>query len=178
MGLLKKYLKMRQILLVVASLVLLLIIFEPAAFAAGATPNEKIFVEIFLSPDHKNDLDAIKKAFETHSIRRVKAQFFTKGNPPTNIAIGSEIPADIARFAIDLSIKYNRGITHLLPQFRFFPNQIAIGTSAFDELVPVAIRPEDLEQLKDPTLSDTQFRKRYRDFTGEKQKVDKDGTPP
>ncbi len=142
----------------------------PAVLAEETNPNEKIFVEIFLSSDHKEDLDAIKKEFETHSIRRVKAQFFLKGNPPPNIAIGSQIPAETARLAIALAIKYNRGITHLLPQFRFFPNQIQIGTSAFDELVPVAIRPEDLERLKNPNLSDSQFRKLYRDLTREKQK--------
>lgn len=89
-----------------------------------------------------------------------------------NIAVGSNISADVARLVIDTAITYNRGVTHLMPQFRFHPHQIAIGTSAFDELVPVAISPEALEQLKNPALSTVEFHQLYRRLTKEKPKLE------
>jgi hypothetical protein len=145
------------------------IIFTITVFAEGGSDqNKNIFVEIFLAKERKEDLTAIKKRFSDYGINRVNAQFFRVGSPPPNIAIGSQVSAEIARMAIDLAIQYNHGVTHLLPQFRFFPHQISIGTSAFDELVPVAIRPDDLERLRDPTLSDVQFRTLYRQLTKEK----------
>ncbi len=159
---------MQKITIAVVSLFLCVLFSKWVVFAEEANQNEDIFVEVFLSLDRKEGFDAIRKAFEGHSIRRVSAQFFRKGNPPRNIAIGSQIPAPIARLVIDLAIQYNQGVTHLLPQFRFFPHQIAIGTSAFDERVPVAILPEDLERLKDPKLSTPEFHRHYRMLTGEK----------
>ena len=137
-------------------------------FLEAAEPNNKIFGDIFLSPDHKEDWKTIKKAFEAHSIHKVKAQFFRKGNPPTNVQIGGDIPVEVARMVIELAMQYNRGVTDLLPQFRFFPNQISIGTSAFDESVPVAVRPEEVERLRDPSLSTSEFHRLYRTLTHEK----------
>ncbi len=160
---------MTRKIIVAAITLTLFIVFSRTVFAEGSPDqNKKIFVEIFLAKERKEDLPVIKKKFVDYGIDRINAQFFRVGTPPPNIAIGSKIPAEIARMVIDLAIQYNHGVTHLLPQFRFFPHQISIGTSAFDELVPVAIRPEDLERLKDPTLSDAQFRTLYRQLTREK----------
>jgi hypothetical protein len=133
--------------------------------------NKKILVEIFLSSEHKEDLDKIKKAFEAVSITRIRAQFFRAGNPPENIAIGNGIPASVARLAIRLAITYNRGIKYLLPEYRYFPSHIAIGTSAFDEASQILVRPEDLERLSDPTLTTDQFHELYRHLTGEDKRL-------
>jgi hypothetical protein len=129
--------------------------------------DQTILVEIFLSPEHKKDLDKIKKAFEAVSITRLRAQFFRAGNPPENIAIGSNVSAPIARLAIHLAITYNRGVKYLLPEYRYFPDHIAIGTSAFDEASQIPIRLEDLDRLSDPSLNTEQFHELYRHFTGE-----------
>jgi hypothetical protein len=129
--------------------------------------NSKILVEIFLSQEHKGDLDAIKKEFETVSITKVRPQLFQLGNPPENIAIGKNITAPVARLAIRLAITYNRGIKYLLPEERLAPNYIAIGTSIFDESFQVPIRPEDLTRLSDPALTTPQFHAFYRHLTGE-----------
>ncbi|MBI3811375.1 MAG: hypothetical protein HY283_04110 [Nitrospirae bacterium] len=142
--------------------------------------NGKILVEIFLAPDRRNDLEAIKKAFEAVSVTRVRIQFFRLGNPPTNIAIGNNVPAAVARLAIRLAVAYNRDIKSILPQFRFFPDHIAIGTSAFDEKSEIPIRPDDLARLSDPALTTAQFHELYRHLTGEDKSnptyLDKDKT--
>jgi len=129
--------------------------------------NKKILVEVFLASERKNDAAAIQKEFETYSVTRIRFQFFKLGNPPENIAIGSNVTADVARLAIRLAVTYNRGIKYLLPQFRFFPHYIAIGTSAFDESFQIPIRLEDLKQLSDPALTTPQFHELYRRLTGE-----------
>jgi len=133
--------------------------------------NPKILVEIFLSADRKEDLDEIKRAFEAVSVTRVRAQFFRAGNPPQNIAIGKSVPASVARLAIRLAIAYNRGVKHLLPEYRYFPDHIAIGTSAFDEASQIPVRPEDIERLSDPALTTEQFHELYRNLTGEDKRL-------
>jgi hypothetical protein len=146
---------------------------EPGAEQGPVGPetNPQILVEIFLSADRKGDLDEIKKAFEAVSITRVRAQFFRAGNPPENIAIGKSVPASVARLAIRLAIIYNRGIKYLLPEYRYFPDHIAIGTSAFDEASQIPVRPQDLERLSDQTLTTEQFHKLYRHLTGEDKRL-------
>ncbi len=98
---------------------------------------------------------------------RIRHQFFAAGNPPANIAIGREIPADVARLAIRLATTHNRGVKFLIPQKRIRPGYIAIGTSIFDEIVQVPIRPEDLQRLSDPPLDTEEFHRLYRRLTGE-----------
>ncbi|MBI3609987.1 MAG: hypothetical protein HY204_04685 [Nitrospirae bacterium] len=132
--------------------------------------NNKILVEIFLGSDRRNDLETIKKAFEAVSVTRIRVQFFRLGNPPTNIAIGNNVPAPVARLAIRLAVTYNRDVKSLLPQFRFFPDHIAIGTSAFDEKSEIPIRPDDLKRLSDPALTTAQFHALYRHLTGEDER--------
>jgi len=129
--------------------------------------NSKILVELFLARERKGDLDAIKKELEAVGITRIRPQFFRLGNPPENIAIGKNIPAEVARLAIRLAVTYNRDIKTLLPEFRFFPDQIVIGTSAYDQASEVPIRPEDLKRLSDPSLTTVQFHEVYRQLTGE-----------
>jgi len=133
--------------------------------------NRKILVELFLSPEHKADIDKIKKEFEAVSINRLRTQVFRLGNPPENIAIGRNVPADIARLAIRLATTYNRGIRYLLPEYRYFPDHIAIGTSAFDEASQIPVCPEDLERLSDPALTTEQFHELYRHLTGEDKRL-------
>jgi hypothetical protein len=132
--------------------------------------NKKILVEIFLASERKNDVPSIKKEFEAYSVTRFRFQFFRLGNPPENIAIGSDVPADVARLAIRLAVTHNRGVKYLLGQFRFPTHYIAIGTSAFDEASQIPIRPEDLKRLSDPALTTPQFHELYRRLTGEDQR--------
>jgi len=143
-------------------------------FAQGSEnpqANSKLLVELFLAKERKGDLDAIKKEFESVGITRIRPQFFRLGNPPENIAIGKDIPADVARVAIRLAITYNRDVKFLLPEYRFFPDQIVIGSSAFDEKSQIPIGAEDLKKLSDPALTTTQFHELYRHLTGEDKRL-------
>jgi hypothetical protein len=154
--------------------VTLLLCFIPADRSSGSAPeqeaNQKILVEIFLAPDRKGDIAAIKKEFAAVSITKVRTQFFKLGNPPENIAFGPNIPADIARLAIRLALSYNRGIKLLLPEERIRTDYIAIGTSIFDESFQRPITPEQLKQLSDPSLTTDQFHALYRKITREDQR--------
>jgi len=132
--------------------------------------NKDILIELFLSKDNKSNLVSIKKAFHKLSITRIRAQFYAAGKAPQIIAIGGDVPATVARLAIELAKKYNGGVQYLLPGFRFFPKHIAIGTSAFDEASQVSIEPEDLERLSDPSLTTEEFHSFYRSLTGEGQR--------
>jgi len=129
--------------------------------------NGKILVELFLAKERKDDLEAIKKELEALGITRIRPQFFRLGHPPENIAIGKDIPADVARLAIRLAVTYNGNIKTILPEFRYFPDHIVIGTSAFDEKSEIPIQPEDLKRLSDPSLTTAQFHELYRHLTGE-----------
>lgn len=130
-----------------------------------AETNPKILVEIFLAKQYKDQLSNIKKQFEAFSITRVRAQFFALGHPPQNIAIGKNVPASVARLAIQIAVTYNGGVRHLLPEERLSPDYIAIGTSMFDELFQIPISDEELEQLSDPSLTTEQFHALYRQIT-------------
>ncbi len=131
------------------------------------TGNSKILVEIFLAKERKSDLDAIKKEFMAVSITKVRPQFFKLGNPPQNIAIGRNVPADVARLGIRLANTYNRGIKFLLAEERLAADYLAIGTSIFDESFQIPISPDDLERLSDPSLTTLQFHTLHRHLTGE-----------
>jgi hypothetical protein len=129
--------------------------------------NNKILVEIFLANDRKGDLEAIKKEFAAFSITKVRPQFFKLGNPPQNIAVGRNVPADVARLAIRLANTYNQGIKFLLAEERLAADYLAIGTSIFDESFQIPVSPDDLKRLSDPALTTTQFHALYRHLTGE-----------
>jgi len=137
--------------------------------ASDESPGDpsSILVELFLSPDHRDDIDAIKHELAAASITRVRTQVFRLGHPPKNIAIGKNVPGELARLAILLARTYNDGVDFLLPEYRFFPDHIAIGTSAFDEASQIPVRPDDLDRLSDPALTTTAFHELYRHLTGE-----------
>lgn len=143
---------------------------QPAIGGGGEedhTANRKILVELFLARERKPDIDQIKRELEALSINRIRPQFFRLGNPPQNIAIGKNIPAPVARVAMQLAITYNGGIKYLLPEYRYFPDHIVIGSSAFDEASQIPVTSEDVEKLLNPSLSTDEFHTLYRHLTGE-----------
>ncbi|MBI3607463.1 MAG: hypothetical protein HY207_05825 [Nitrospirae bacterium] len=139
----------------------------PAEGSENREATSAILVEVFLSPDHRNDLDAIKRELASASITRVRIQVFRLGHPPENLAIGKTVPAAAARIAIRLARQYNDGVKFLLSESRFFPDHIAIGTSAFDEASQIPVKPEDLDRLSDPNLTTAAFHELYRRLTVE-----------
>lgn len=147
---------------------------SPAAPAAKeAAGRRDILVEIFLAPERKNEADAVKKEFEALSITKVRPQVFRKGHPPRNIGFGKEIPADVARQAIQLALKYNDGIEFLLPEKRLAAHYIGIGVSIFDEAFQFPISPEELKRISDPSLTDDQFHQLYREMTDKPPRINR-----
>jgi hypothetical protein len=144
---------------------------QPTATPGGPGPARSILVEVFLSPDHRDHVAAIKQELASASITRVRPQVYRLGHPPKNIAIGRDISADAARLSLRLAVEYNDGVEFLLPEYRFFHDHVAIGSSAFDEASQIPITPEDLAQLRDPSLSTEQFHTLYRSLTGEDKRL-------
>ncbi len=134
-------------------------------------PREKIKVELFMLKGTKKEAKFIKELLAEQKIKRVLIQHFRAGNPPKNIVIGSGIPADVARMMIELAIAFNNGITHLLPEARFFPHYVAFGSSAFDIQAQIPITAEDLNLLRDESLSNEDFHVLFRSLTGEDEGV-------
>jgi hypothetical protein len=135
--------------------------------------NKKILVEIYLSPDQKENIDAVKKEFEVLSITKVRPQLFRKGHPPQNIGFGKGIPADVAREAIRLATTYNGEIQFFLPEKRLASHYIGIGVSIFDEAFQIPVGPDDLKRLSDPTLTTPQFHELYDKLTDQPPRINR-----
>ncbi len=134
-------------------------------------PREEIKVELFLMKERKKDGKFIKQLLAEQKIKKIMIQYFRAGNPPKNLVLGKRIPADVARMMIELAIHYNNGITHLVPEFRFYDHYAAFGNSAFDIQAQIPIAPEDLERLRDESLSTEEFHTLFRSLTGEDEGV-------
>ncbi len=134
-------------------------------------PREEIKIELFLMKERKKDDKFLKGFFAEQKIKRVMIQYFRAGNPPKNIVLGKRIPADVGRMMIELAIHYNNGVTHLVPEFRFYDHYAAFGNSSFDIQAQIPITPEDLDKLRDESLSDEEFHVLFRSLTGEDQGV-------
>lgn len=132
------------------------------ARAAGAPDSSAILVELALAGDRKSDLAAIKAAFASAGVTKVRAQIYRAGRPPTNIAIGRAVPAPIARLAFQLAQDYNGGVTLLLPEERLASHYVGFGSSIFDELFQYPVSPEDVTRLTNPSLTTEQFHEVYR----------------
>jgi hypothetical protein len=79
--------------------------------------------------------------------------------------LGSQVPADKAREAIRLALKYNRAVSILLPEYLFPSRFVTIASSNFDDTVEYPIRSEDLTHLLDASLTTEQFHDLYRQLT-------------
>jgi|CXWL01.1.fsa_nt_gi hypothetical protein len=122
-------------------------------------------VEVALAHEYRGQKEAIKQDFAQVGLSNIHVQFQREGQPPTNIGLGAEVPAEKARDAIRLAVKYNRAVTILLPE-RLFPSRfVTIASSNFDDTVEHPIGGQDLERLMDPSLSTEQFHALYRELT-------------
>jgi hypothetical protein len=122
-------------------------------------------VEVVLADQYRKELPALKKDFRDAGLPNVHIQFTRSGQPPPNIGLGRQIPADVARAAIRLALKYNREVKVLLPHYLFPPMFITIASSNFDDTVEFSIDEDMLTRLLDPSLGTEDFHKLYRQFT-------------
>jgi len=122
-------------------------------------------IEVVLANHYKGQMSALTEEFAQAGMPNVYVQFTRRGQPPQNIGMGRAVPADKAREAIRLALKYNLGVGILLPEHLFPPRFVTIASSNYDDTVEYPISKEDLAHLLDPSLSTEQFHDLYRQLT-------------
>jgi len=122
-------------------------------------------VEVVLASQYKNQVAALTEEFAQAGMTNVHFQFARMGQPPQNIGLGREVPADKAREAIRLALKYNLGVGILLPERLFPPRFVTIASSNFDDTVEYPIDQATLARLRDENLSTEEFHRLYRELT-------------
>ena len=132
---------------------------------SSAEPAPTSRVEVVLAGQYRNDAAAIKREFAQAGLPNVHLQFLRQGQPPPNLGLGPKVPAERARAAIRLALKYNQAVTILLPAHVLPPTFITIASSNFDDTVEFPITEDDLRRLQDPSLTTEQFHALYRRLT-------------
>jgi hypothetical protein len=122
-------------------------------------------VEVVLASQYKNQLATLTEEFAKAGMPNVHFQFFRQGRPPQNIGLGRDVPADKAREAIRLALKYNLGVEILLPERLFPPRFVTIASSNYDDTVEYPIDQAALARLQDQALTTEEFHHLYRGLT-------------
>lgn len=140
-----------------------------AGFAAQSTEDGVIpkvsRIEIVLANHYKTQVAMLKEEFAQAGMANAHFQFVKRGQPPQNIGLGREVPADQARDAIRLALKYNLGVAILLPERLFPPRFVTIASSNYDDTVEYPIGQAVLAQLQDPALTTEEFHRLYHQLT-------------
>lgn len=137
----------------------------PAVAAEVASAPVVSRVEVVLASQYKNQVAALTDEFAQAGMTNVHFQFARMGQPPQNIGLGREVPADKAREVIRLALKYNSGIGILLPERLFPPRFVTIASSNFDDTVEYPIDQATLARLQNENLTTEEFHRLYRDLT-------------
>ena len=135
------------------------------SFGGDVSTSEVSRVEVVLAHHYRTRQAELKQEFAQAGFTNVHFQFARMGQPPQNIGLGRDIPAEKARAAIRLALKYNLGVTILLPERLFPPRFITIASSNYDDTVEYPITQETLAKLSDPELPTEAFHRLYRDLT-------------
>lgn len=122
-------------------------------------------VEVVLAKHYRDHEAELKQEFALAGLLNVHFQFARMGQPPQNIGMGRDVPAEKAREAIRLALKYNLGVGILLPDRLFPPRFITIASSNYDDTVEYPINQDTLLKLQNPDLSTEAFHRLYRDLT-------------
>ena len=136
-----------------------------AVCAAGESVQAVSRVEVVLANQYRNQVAALKEEFAQAGMTNVHFQFAKRGQPPQNIGLGRDVPADKAREVIRLALKYNLGIGILLPERLFPPRFVTIASSNYDDTVEYPINHEALSKLQAPDLTTEEFHRVYRELT-------------
>jgi hypothetical protein len=122
-------------------------------------------VEVVLASQYKSQVASLTEEFVQAGMPNVHFQFFRQGQPPQNIGLGREVPADKAREAIRLALKYNLGVGILLPERLFPPRFVTIASSNYDDTVEYPIDQATLAQLQNENLTTEEFHRLYKGLT-------------
>ena len=122
-------------------------------------------VEVVLASQYKNQVATLTEEFSQAGMPNVHFQFFRQGQPPQNIGLGREVPADKAREVIRLALKYNLGVGILLPERLFPPRFVTIASSNYDDTVEYPIDQAALARLQNENLTTEEFHRLYQGLT-------------
>lgn len=122
-------------------------------------------IEVVLASQYKDRLAAVTEEFVQAGMPNVHVRFFRQGQPPQNIGLGREVPADKAREVIRLALKYNLGVGILLPERLFPPRFVTIASSNYDDTVEYPIDQAALAQLQNESLTTEEFHQLYKGLT-------------
>src|SRR5512132_2966890 len=95
------------------SLMLMVMAGFPAMIPAfGETPPAPAVsrIEVVLAYQYRTREAELKQEFAQAGLVNVHFQVARMGQPPQNIGLGRDVPADKAREAIRLALKYNLGV--------------------------------------------------------------------
>lgn len=137
----------------------------PALFAEGTPASPVSRVEVVLANHYKSQVATLREEFVQAGLTNVHFQFARLGQPPQNIGLGRDVPAERAREAIRLALKYNLGVGILLPERLFPPRFVTIASSNYDDTVEFPINQAALAQLQSPDLTTDEFHRLYRTLT-------------
>lgn len=136
-----------------------------SGFAETASVPPVSRVEVVLASHYRNQVAALTEEFAQAGMTNVHFQFVKMGQPPQNIGLGREVPADKAREAIRLALKYNLGVGILLPERLFPPRFVTIASSNYDDTVEYPIDQKSLAELQNQNLTTEEFHRLYRNLT-------------
>lgn len=122
-------------------------------------------IEVVLAKQYKDQIAELREEFVQAGMPNVHFQFFKHGQPPQNIGLGRDVPADKAREVIRLALKYNLGVGILLPERLFPPRFVTIASSNYDDTVEYPIDQAALAQLQNETLTTEEFHRLYKGLT-------------
>jgi hypothetical protein len=152
----------------IIGLLLIALVSEMSVLAAfGQKPAAPTVsrVEVVLAYHLRAREAELKKEFAQAGLANAHFQFARMGQPPQNIGMGREVPADKAREAIRLALKYNLGVGILLPERLFPPRFITIASSNYDDTVEYPIDQATLGKLQNPELTTEAFHRLYHELT-------------
>lgn len=137
----------------------------PVAWGENLSPPAVSRVEVVLAYPYRTREAEVKKDFVQAGLTNVHFQYARMGQPPQNIGMGRDVPAEKAREAIRLALKYNLGVNILLPERLFPPRFITIASSNYDDTVEYPIDQATLTKLQDSALTTETFHRLYHELT-------------
>ncbi|MCS6292443.1 MAG: hypothetical protein H8J66_05160 [Nitrospira sp.] len=140
-----------------------------AVMAEGTAVSSVSRVEVVLADQYRSQTATLTEEFTQAGLTNVHFQFAKLGRPPQNVGLGRDVPADKAREAIRLALKYNLGVGILLPERLFPPRFVTIASSNYDDTVESKIDQAALAQLQNPALTTEEFHALYRTLTTMKE---------
>ena len=146
----------------------------PAEAGAPCRPLDErpIKVEAWMTKKRYPEFREMRKAFRRMGNTYVSIFTYPGENPSRVVAIGSCVPAYIARHILEKTVEYYGEVKSLVHPGFVAPHWVGLATSLFAENSFSHITPEQLNRLLDPTLDNDQFHALYREFTVQPEKVE------